>query len=111
MPEFIKIRLKTFKDNNVRPFALETDYHFKFSIPIANFVFAMVGILFSVVSPRKENASGVIFAILCIAVYWILMTVMRSLGLKGDLEPWIAAWGQNIIFFILGLPIIFAIRR
>jgi len=103
--------IRTFKENNVRPFALETDYFFKFSIPVANFVFAMVGILFSVVSPRKENASGVIFAILCIAVYWILMTVMRSLGLKGDLEPWIAAWGQNIAFFILGLPIIFAIRR
>ncbi len=103
--------IKTFQRNNVRPYALETDYHFKFSIPVANFVFAMVGILFSVFSPRKENASGVIFAILCIAVYWILMTVMRSLGLKGELDPWIAAWGQNIVFFLLGLPIIFVIRR
>lgn len=103
--------IDNFRDNNVEPHALETDYHFKYSIPVANFVFAIVGILFSVVSPRKENASGVIFAIVCIAVYWILMTVMRSLGQKGDLEPWLAAWGQNIVFFILGIPLIFVIRR
>ncbi len=103
--------IKNFRENNVRPHALETDYYFKFSIPVANFVFAMVGVLFSVVNPRKENASGVIFAIVCIGVYWVLMTVMRSLGQKGIIEPWIAAWGQNIVFFILGLPLIFAIRR
>ncbi|MFH1677090.1 MAG: LptF/LptG family permease [bacterium] len=103
--------IENFKQNNVRPSALETDYHFKFSIPVANFVFAMVGLLFAVVSPRKENAAGVIFAILCIAVYWILMTVMRSLGQKGLLEPWIAAWGQNLVFFLLGLPLLFVIKR
>ena len=100
-----------YRDNDLRQYAMETDYFFKFSIPVANFVFAMVGLLFSVVSPRKENASGVIFAIICIAIYWILMTIMRSLGQSGDLEPWIAAWGQNIIFFILGLPLMFVVNR
>ena len=60
--------IKNFRQNNVKPYALETDYHFKFSIPVANFVFAMVALFFSAVSPRKENAFGVIFAILCIAV-------------------------------------------
>jgi lipopolysaccharide export system permease protein len=107
----LKEVIDNFRENNVRPNALETDYHFKFSIPVANFVFAMVGVLFGVVSPRKGNAAGVIFAILCIAIYWILMTVMRSLGQKGILEPWIAAWGQNIVFFILGLPLIFVVRK
>ncbi|MCK4721412.1 LptF/LptG family permease [bacterium] len=107
----LKDIIDNFRDNNVRPHALETDYFFKFSIPVANFVFAMVGVLFGVVSPRKGNAAGVIFAIFCIAIYWILMTVMRSLGQKGIIEPWIAAWGQNFIFFILGLPLIFVIRR
>jgi len=103
--------IDNFKENNVRPHALETDYYFKFSIPVANFVFAMVGILFAVVNPRRENASGVIFAIICIGVYWVLMTVMRSLGQKGIIEPWIAAWGPNIVFFVLGLPLLFVIRR
>lgn len=103
--------IKDFKKNNVRPFALETDYYFKFSIPVANFVFAMIALVFSVVSPRKESESGVIFAILCIAVYWILMTVMRSLGQKGIIEPMLAAWGQNLVFFILGFPFLFFIRR
>jgi len=103
--------IRTYKENNVQPWALETDYHFKFSIPVANFVFAIIGILFSVVSPRKENASGVIFAIICIAVYWILMTVMRGLGLKGELEPWLAAWGQNIVFLALSLPLLRLFKR
>lgn len=103
--------IKNFEENNVRPNALKTDYYFKFSIPVANFVFAMVALFFIAVNPRKENAIGVVFAILCIAVYWILMTVMRSLGQKGIIEPWFAAWGQNIIFFIIGLPLLFVVRR
>ena len=103
--------INNFRKNNVQPHALETDYHFKFSIPVANFVFAMVGFLFSVVAPRKENALGMIFAISSIAVYWILMTVMRSLGQDGRLDPWIAAWGQNMVFFVLGLPLVFLVRR
>ncbi len=107
----LKDLIDNYRDNNVRQTALETDYYFKFSIPVANFVFAMIGALFGVVNPRKENASGVIFAILCIAVYWILMTVMRSLGQKGMLDPWIAAWGQNMVFFILGLPMLFFLKR
>jgi lipopolysaccharide export system permease protein len=103
--------INRFKDNDLRQYAMETDYYFKFSIPVANFVFAMVGLLFSVVNPRKENASGVIFAIVCIAIYWILMTVMRSLGQNGSIEPWLAAWGQNIVFFVLGLPLLFVVNR
>jgi lipopolysaccharide export system permease protein len=103
--------IKNFRENNVKPYALETDYHFKFSIPVANFVFAMVALMFAALSPRKENAAGIIFAIMCIAAYWILMTVMRSLGQKGIIDPWFAAWGPNIVFFVLGLPLLFVVRR
>jgi lipopolysaccharide export LptBFGC system permease protein LptF len=39
------------------------------------------------------------------------MTVMRSLGQKGIIEPWIAAWGPNLVFFVLGLPLLLVIRR
>jgi lipopolysaccharide export LptBFGC system permease protein LptF len=39
------------------------------------------------------------------------MTVMRSLGQKGIIVPWFAAWGQNIVFFILGIPLLFFARR
>lgn len=107
----LKDLIDRYAENNMRQNALETDYFFKFSIPVANLMFAMVGLLFSVVSPRKENAAGVIFAIVCIAFYWILMTVMRSLGQNGTIEPWIAAWGQNIVFFVLGLPLLFVVNR
>jgi lipopolysaccharide export system permease protein len=107
----LKNLIDTYRAGAVRQTALETDYFFKFSIPVANAVFAMIGALFGVVNPRKENASGVIFAIACIAIYWILMTIMRSLGQKDIIEPWIAAWGQNIVFFVLGLPFLFFVRR
>jgi lipopolysaccharide export system permease protein len=107
----LRKQIEEWRENNIEPYAQETDYYFKFSIPAANFVFAMVALFFAVVSPRKENAPGVIFAIGCIAIYWILMTVMRSLGQKGIIVPWFAAWGQNIVFFILGIPLLFFARR
>jgi lipopolysaccharide export system permease protein len=103
--------IKSFRESNVKPFSLETDYYFKFSIPVANFVLAMAAMLFGVVNPRKESAPGVIFAIVCLAVYWIAMTILRSLGQDGRIEPMLAAWGANLLFFLLGLPLLFFVKR
>ena len=107
----LKELIDTFKKHNLRVSAQETDYYFKFSIPVANLAFAVVGLLFAVSNPRKESYSGIIVALILITIYWVMMTVMRSMGHKDMLEPWLAAWGQNIVYFMIGIPLLLKIRK
>jgi len=107
----LKDLIDQFKKHNLKVAAQETDYYFKFSIPVANLAFAVVGLLFAVSNPRKESYSGIIVALILVTVYWIMMTVMRSMGQKGMLEPWLAAWGQNLVYFAIGIPLLIKSRR
>lgn len=107
----LKTQIDDYEENQIPVSSIKTDYYFKFSIPLANFAFAMVGLLFVVSTPRKENFSGILIGLVLIMVYWILMTISRSMGQKGLIDPMLAAWSQNIVYFILGLPLLFLSRR
>ncbi|MEO7994239.1 MAG: LptF/LptG family permease [bacterium] len=89
----------------------KTDYYFKFSIPVANLAFALVGLLFVVSTPRKDNYSGILIGLVLIMVYWVLMTISRSMGQQGLIDSRLAAWSQNLVYFVVGLPILFLARR
>lgn len=107
----LKELIDQFKKHNLKVSAQETDYYFKYSIPVANLAFAIVGLLFVVSNPRKESYSGIIVALILVTIYWIMMTVMRSMGHKGMLTPWLAAWGQNLVYFSIGIPLLFNSRK
>jgi lipopolysaccharide export LptBFGC system permease protein LptF len=57
---------------------------------------------------------GTLLSICLVFVYWNTMLLMRILGSPNGashaalLPPFVAAWGQNIIFALLGL---FVMRR
>ncbi|MCG3151473.1 MAG: hypothetical protein GEEBNDBF_00746 [bacterium] len=107
----LKSFIDDYEESGIPVSSIKTDYYFKFSIPVANLAFAMVGLLFVVSTPRKENYSGILIGLVLIMVYWVLMTISRSLGQKGTIDPMLAAWSQNIVFFIFGLPLLFMSRR
>ena len=107
----LKKYLKDYDANSIPVASQKTDYYFKFSIPVANLAFAIVGLLFVVSTPRRENYSGILLGLVLIMVYWILMTVSRSMGQNGKIDPMLAAWSQNILYFVVGFPLLFTSRR
>lgn len=94
-----------------KPDALETDFWFKFSIPAASFILAIVGLLFAVVSPRKEMFLGIIYAIAMLLIYWIIMTIARQHGRHGTMLPFLAAWLSNLVFIFTGIPLLLFIKK
>ncbi|HYE78668.1 MAG TPA: LptF/LptG family permease [bacterium] len=109
----LKDYLESFEESSINVNNQKTDYYFKFSIPVANFVFAMVGLLFVGSSPRKESYYGILVGLVLILVYWVVMTLFRAKGQTVD-NPWdprLAAWGPNALFFIIGLPLLLRSRR
>jgi LPS export ABC transporter permease LptG/LPS export ABC transporter permease LptF len=85
--------------------------HLKFSIPVACFVFALMGLGFGVSSGRGGKlaafalGSGVIFA------YYIIMYQARSLSMGHVWPAWFAAWLPNIVLGPAGVVVLYRKAR
>ena len=78
-------------------------WHQRFSIPFANFIFALIAAPLGA-KPRRTSgsATGMGLSIIVIFIYYGLMTLGDALGGQGTVSPWLGAWMQNILFTIVG---------
>jgi LPS export ABC transporter permease LptG/LPS export ABC transporter permease LptF len=85
--------------------------HIKYAVPVACFVFALMGLGLGVSSSRGGKlaafalGSGVIF------VYYIIMFQMRSLAMGHKVPAWLAAWLPNLVLGPAGAAILFRRAR
>ena len=94
------------------PVAYETDLQFKYSTPVACFIFSFVGFIFSVYSPRKETFVGMLYAIILVLFYYVLISVFKSLGKQGIIPyPVVSAWSINVLYLIFGIYVFARTRR
>ncbi len=71
----------------------EVDLHAKLSYPLLNVIISLVAIPFALRSPRsggiwRSIGAGLLIGFVC----WILLSTSLSLGKKGLLPPFLAAW-------------------
>ncbi len=83
--------------------SLEVQKHLKYSIPLAGFFFAVVGVPLGIQSHRSASSIGFGLSIIIIFGYYVLMTLGSALGQGGLLPPFLAAWMQNILMGGYGL--------
>lgn len=86
------------------------DFHQKISYPFISLITALIGIPFSLKSVRSGGV------MLCVGIsivtgfsYYFIFSLGISLGYGGALPPFLAAWGTNILFAIMGLYLIITI--
>lgn len=81
----------------------EMDYHTKFALPLATFftilLAAPIGILFS----RMGNYFGVAISIALVFIWYMTYSIFTNLGKAGTVDPFLAAWVQNIAFGAVGV--------
>lgn len=82
---------------NTRELFLEM--YSKTSIPFACIIFTIIGACMGSTSKRGGSAIGFGISIFIIFIYYVIMSISKSLGTSGILHPFIAAWAQNIVFF------------
>lgn len=80
----------------------EVAYHFKFSLPFSAVVFMFMGMPLGVQKTKDTKALGVIVTVILAFVYYMLLSIFRSLGRGDVLVPWLSAWMPNFIFGGLG---------
>lgn len=107
----LKNRINTLKKGGINTRALQVEYHLKFSIPFACFIFGIIGIAFSLTFVRSgKDWWGVIVAIIIVVLkvglYFFLVAISRALGKEGQISPILSAWLPNILYAIVGLSLI-----
>ncbi|MBE9502612.1 MAG: LPS export ABC transporter permease LptG [Proteobacteria bacterium] len=83
----------------------------KIAFPLANFILPLIGIPFALKTGRSSGiAAGVGISIIIGFTYWITMAFNISLGHVGVLPPFLAAFGSNIIFALIGVVSIMSVK-
>ena len=97
-----------FKEEQGRPaFKEKVEMHQRFSIPLASFIFALLAAPLGIKPQRSAgSATGFGISIIIIFIYYVLMTVGDALGSQGTIQPWLGAWLQNIVIFIVGVGLL-----
>ena len=77
------------------------DYHMKFAIPFASFLFAILGSCLGVRPHRSSSSVGFGISILIILGYYLLHGI--SMGFVNTMTPWVVAWIPNFVIGIISL--------
>ncbi len=90
---------------------LQLDYYFKLSIPFSCLAMALCCPPLALRFAKGGGFMGTLLSICLVFVYWNTMLLMRILGSPNGssqaalLPPMAAAWGQNVIFALLGIVV------
>jgi len=82
---------------------LQLEFHRRFSLPFACFVFAIIGVPLGIQNERSDKGSGFSVSIAIILLYYIILSAGKILGERGILDPVAAVWLPNLLFLIAGL--------
>jgi lipopolysaccharide export system permease protein len=94
--------ITTLGKGGVSTHALLTELYMKYSIPLSCFVFALVGIPFSLPTPRSGRTWGMVMTIVFMFTFYVFASVFRSLGKGGMVPPEVAAFTPQVTFIIIG---------
>jgi LPS export ABC transporter permease LptG/LPS export ABC transporter permease LptF len=88
----------------------KVDLAYKISFPLVSLIMTLLGIPFAFSMGKRGTLVGIGLSIVIAMVYWGTIGVFKSLGYVSFLNPFLAAWGPNLIFGLLGLYLIFRLR-
>lgn len=83
---------------------LEVDYHSRFAVPTACFVFAFFAPVFALWFARGGAFMGVLFSIITVFLYYNIWVISAQiLARKGLLPPIVGVWFPNLLFVVAAL--------
>lgn len=98
----LKQQISILNSQFVKANIYEVELYQRFAIPMASFVFALIGTPLGLQPHRSSSSIGLGISIVIIFIYYTIMTISTALGQGGAIAPVIAAWIPNIIGVIAG---------
>jgi lipopolysaccharide export system permease protein len=89
----------------------EVERQLKIALPMANFIVVLLGA--PLASRKRSGGIGLNFGLSLMVsfIYFIIIRTGQVFGHQGQLQPMLAAWLGNLIFFTLGLYSLLAVRK
>jgi lipopolysaccharide export system permease protein len=91
-------------DRNLQLHRLE--FHKKFSIPFGCLVFVVFAFPVGLLARRSGRAVGFGVGLLMTSLYWWLLLLGHSLGIRLEIAPAIAMWFPNLLIFFAGVTLL-----
>ncbi len=88
----------------------KVDLHSKLAFPLVSLIMVLIGIPFAFSMGKRGALVGIGLAMIIVVVYWVALSVFRSMGYAGFLTPLLAAWGPNLLFGLIGVYLLFTVR-
>lgn len=102
----LKQHIKILKQQYVKAANYEVELHQRLAIPMASFVFALIGTPLGLQPNRSSSSIGLGISIIIIFIYYTIMTVTTALGQGAAIPAALAAWIPNIAGIIVGFLLI-----
>lgn len=91
--------------------AARVELHYRFALPVASLVLALVGIPLGLFTRKGGKAVGVLTTIALVFVYYMVMAFGLSFSKQGRLHPSVGLWLANALFGVTGLLMLAHMRR
>jgi len=94
-------------DHSLQIWKLE--YYQKFAIPFASLPFVFLSFPLGLLAKRSGRAVGFFIGLMLTTLYWSLLILGRSLGLRTEVSPFLVMIAPEIVLLIIGVG--FYLRR
>jgi lipopolysaccharide export system permease protein len=102
----LKQEINLLKSEYISTANYEVELQQRLSIPMASFVFALIGTPLGLQPHRSSSSIGLGLSIIIIFMYYTIMTVTTALGQGGAIPAVLAAWIPNLIGMIVGVYLV-----
>lgn len=103
--------IEVLKREYVQTSFYEVELYQRIAIPLASFVFAMIGTPLGLAPNRASSSIGIGLSLIIIFIYYTLLTIATALGQGGAVHPFVAAWIPNIVGIITGIYLVYKASR
>lgn len=79
-----------------------SELHGRYAFPFASLVFAVIGVPLGIQNRRSGKSAGFSVSIGILLVYYLILSLLRTLAEKGSIPPFIALWLPNMVFLGVG---------
>ena len=102
--------IKEIEERGFETVKFKVRLNYKLSFPLVGFIMTLLAVPFAFSMGKRGALAGIGLSIVIAMVYWGTIGFFRGLGDVNYLHAFIAAWGPNLIFGLLGLYLIFTLR-
>ncbi len=78
------------------------EFHSRLAFPLASVVFAILAVPLGIQNRRSGKSAGFSASIAILLLYYITLSLLRTLAERGTLPPGLALWLPNLIFAAVG---------